>query len=269
MILRLLVALALASLCVGCAGTGATTTSGASSDPLLASVVRIDVPTSVTRRGNRVTTRYATGAGVVLANGDIVTAMHIFVDEARSRPGDYAFYPDDALSGITVRAWDQPRDRGASPFATGGSVRAFPEADLAVFTPRSRDRLPSGVRIATRAPEPSETLTAYLLSESRATDDRLVLAKLTSAALGPSTNTPHFALAGESTRGDSGGPVFDASGRLVGIIAGGGPGCAPFTVSRFDLSRRDAFAFRWRERADSTCAEESILAVDVPALLAR
>jgi hypothetical protein len=147
------------------------------------------------------------GAGVFLDTGEILTAAHVLVDEV-GRVRD--------LTHLEIRSIITGHDH--IPLLNGGGVAGNVGYDTAYITPTGNLGRHKCVTISKKWPQPGDDSLALLLSSKRGSTAILQHGKV----LGTSYDGRFLAVSGESTQGDSGGPVVDANGELIGIVVSGG-----------------------------------------------
>ncbi len=150
--------------------------------------------------------RGACGAGVLLDSGEIVTATHVLVDEL-GRARDVR-----ELVINSVKTGQQEK-----PFQFGGSLQGNLGYDTCWLQPSQWD-VHKGLHVAADAPVTNDAITALLLSNARGGLNVFSHGKV----LGLSYDGRFLAISGHSIPGDSGGPVIDSKGNLIGIIVSGG-----------------------------------------------
>jgi S1-C subfamily serine protease len=159
-------------------------------------VVRIQVLTTDAKTSS--------GTGILLRNGRILTAAHVLRGaSAKNRP----------------EVWFG--GRGGRPLVNGAEGRAVtwvfhPSADLAAIDGVSAPPWARGAALAPSAPKEGETLTVVGLENTGA------VRIYAGALLGPGTDSPLLPLGITPQHGDSGGPSFNASGEVAGILSGSG-----------------------------------------------
>lgn len=225
-------------------------------------VVRVEVPMSISRRetsrGVEITEEYSSGAGVVLEDGRVLTAYHVF-RKAGLTP--------EHIAGVRVRAWNRESEPVALLQGVDGGralarVQLMPEVDLAVITPLNAVPGVRGLPLSGNAPAPGDMLRTFMTSSQRAQP-----VDLRSPVVSKAVGSPHMSISGEALPGDSGGAVLNERGEVVGILIGGGPPFAPF-AAKIEWADDPPFRFstpasqRW-ERVDGM----TFLAVDVRAAL--
>jgi len=175
------------------------------------SVVRIAMPESSTQWWDRV----RIGTGVYIGAGRVLTAHHVV----------YTGKPvSDSPLSLSIRAFDA--GRGDRRVYTDPSPAATPARDVAVF---SLDDAPPNVQaasIARERPRIGDKVTGYGLGSAWRGGLRALPATVVSRSLDGS----FFAIDAATVHGDSGGPVFDADGKLIGLMLGGGPDYQPWRV---------------------------------------
>ncbi|MEM1184727.1 MAG: serine protease [Planctomycetota bacterium] len=211
----------------------------------------IKLPTEVDER--RV--RTSPGAGALLSDGRLVSALHVFVDSSKSVRGKrWKLLPDQAFidARLTFAA-----DDGAdlAPLAEGSESTFWESDDLIVITPETSLQR-SGVKLAKEPVEPGDRVTFVGLSERRGGTFEVRRSHVTIRA----TTSPHFFVFGESVRGDSGGPIFNDKGELVGLIISSGEHGTAIDVQT-DMTRPEKKVLVSQTRAPG------IIAVDVVKLL--
>ena len=251
----------------GSAGAGIAVPAGANGAAMTEAgraVVRVEVPISTTRtqtaRGVQVSEELSTGAGVVLSDGRVLTAYHLFrkagltpdkVGAARVKPWEGG--ETTKLFDGPVRSWNQP----------GSRVHFYPDVDLAVISPANPVKGVRGAPLAGRSASPGDSVRTFMTSTAPAE-----AVHLRSAMVDHALNQPMLAVSGEARPGDSGGPVFNERGELCAILVGGGPPFAPFTTS-VDWTAPAPFKFSTEGGQWRTIEGPTFLAVDVPAVMAQ
>lgn len=148
--------------------------------------------------------RFSQGTGVLLKNGKVLTARHVVKDDWDRRPerlevifGGRNAYPEtDALKGQQWRIDYTQR-----------------ESDLAVISGCVVPRWAKGARRSNALVKEGDTLASVGLEHPGSI--RLHAAQVVELE----TEKPHILLKVQSQRGNSGGPVFNKKGELVGIVS--------------------------------------------------
>ena len=159
-------------------------------------VVRIHIKT-----GER---QSSSGTGILLQDGRVLTAAHLLRHAtAQNKP----------------QVWFG--GRGGRPRVDGTSGRSVtcalhPRSDLGVISGVAVPPWARGVELAPASPRPGETVTVVGIEHTGAV-------RVYSGALqGVQADPPLLALDLTTQKGDSGGPVFNAAGQLVGTLSGAG-----------------------------------------------
>lgn len=201
------------------------------------------------------TVRVSQGAGALLRDGRIVSALHVFVDPARSVRGQsWGLLPEETIrdAEFTFTTDDGGEVR---PLAAGSKHRYWASDDLIVIEPTDRIAR-GGVRLAATPVQPNDRVTFVGLSENRGGEFVVLRSHVTIRA----TSSPHFFVFGNSVPGDSGGPIFNDRGELVGLIISSGEHGTAIDVQT-DMTRPDKKVIISQTRAPG------IIAVDVVKLL--
>ncbi|MBC7835148.1 MAG: trypsin-like peptidase domain-containing protein [Phycisphaerales bacterium] len=190
------------------------TLSAPSSSGLERSVIRVEVPEPSTDGGPRC---FRAGTGVYIGGHTVITAHHVIADGPA--PANFS------VAGIRLLPWNAPRSAANNFADKGGTFAGSPYMDVAVIhTTKPAEVEPA--RLATRRPNIGDSVTTYGLGGGLNSK----LRHSTGAVVGRSIDGTFLALDIPSIKGDSGGPVFNADGDLIGIILGGGPDFAPWKV---------------------------------------
>lgn len=175
------------------------------------SVVRIAMPESADKWWDKV----RIGTGVYIGAGRVLTAHHVL----------YTGSPISASPlTLSVRAYDA--GRGDRRRYTDPSPAATPSRDVALI---SLDEPPLNVQVASIArerPQIGDKLTGFGLGSAW----RGGLRELSATVVSRSLDGNFIAISAPTVHGDSGGPVFNEKGELVGLMLGGGPDYQPWRV---------------------------------------
>ncbi len=176
------------------------------------SVVAVRVP--LARRGGRTSVR--TGTGVILEDGSLVTAAHVLLGANET--------PERVWDRTILRRWDAPIGVGQQRVKAGAVMRAIPDWDVARIWGLSDIPGVRPARISNHSVRTGDAVAAFGLGGGqRRTTQTHVISR--------SADGRFFAIDLDSVKGDSGGPVFDANGDIVGIIIGGGPPYEPWNAA--------------------------------------
>jgi hypothetical protein len=189
LVLAVLLSLAL----VGCNGNGGgKTTYLPRSGNLQASAFRVIVP----GRGQ--------GVGTLLRSGVVVTGTHVLLGNSAEQGdiGGIEFWP---LQGLPTKA-----------LPMGGNVQANTYTDVTFIRPAYPIYSFDSLLVAQQAPIVNEHVTALLLSAQRQWTSTISTGKV----VGYSWDGQFFVVSGMSIPGDSGGPIVNSRGDLVGIVVG-------------------------------------------------
>jgi S1-C subfamily serine protease len=159
-------------------------------------VVRIHIKTGEAQSGS--------GTGILLKDGRILTAAHLLRNASpQNRPQVW-------FGGRAGR----PPVNGAEGRPVAWTV--CPGADLAVLTGVSAPPWARGASLAAAPPKEGDLLTVVGIEFTGA------VRAYAGPLLGVQMNNPLLALGLTIQHGDSGGPAFNASGEVVGILSGAG-----------------------------------------------
>jgi S1-C subfamily serine protease len=138
--------------------------------------------------------------------GQVVTALHIFGDTKTL---------DKRIRSARIEAFHDGRHTSiANSTVIGDRYR-----DTAVVRPREPVQTKRVARVAAHPLAAGKLAHALLMSTRRGSRTWTMS---TATVLGYSKDSAFFALAGPATEGDSGGPVLNDAGELIGIVIGGG-----------------------------------------------
>jgi hypothetical protein len=171
-------------------------------------VVRVEVPRA--RVGNW--QEISAGTGVLLDDGRAITAYHILFKGYGGR-----------LDELRVTSWERDRGQAQNLTGNGGTARASPELDLVVVDRCDVTTEVDGATLTRTLPQIGDRVTAFGMGGG----DRR---QLRAHVVGFSTCGRWFSINVPTIHGDSGGPVFDSNGHVIGIILGGAPPITPFEM---------------------------------------
>jgi S1-C subfamily serine protease len=150
----------------------------------------------------------AQGGGVIIDSGEIVSATHLLLDDEAGCLRD--------IQHMQIRFLEKPDGEDAMP--GGGAINGNVGYDITFIRPARR--LPvAGIPVSQTIPKPGDAAVAILLSETRGQNSVTVLK---SSVIGTSVDGRFVIISGESIHGDSGCPVVDSHGELIGIVVAGG-----------------------------------------------
>jgi len=200
--------------------------------------------------------RLSQGAGALLRDGRLLSALHVFVDADESVRGErWSLLPEQSFVDATV-LFATEDNTPLKPLAEGSASVHWESDDLIAITPDAPIRDRRGVKVARDRVEPNEPVTFVGLSERRGGEFVARRSYVTIRA----TSSPHFFVFGESVPGDSGGPIFNDRGELVGLIISSGEHGTAIDVQT-DMTRPE------KKVLVSTTRAPGIIAVDVAKLL--
>lgn len=230
-----------------------TTPRTAAASPLR-SVVRVEVPELITADFER----FRSGTGVYLGHGRIITAHHVIAEgpAAPTTPTD--------IDELRILPWDVERTERHNLTELGGRVDGSPFLDLAVINANKSPLSVEPARVAERRPAVGEQVVAYGLGGGAMNQVR----EMKGRVVGRSLSGSFIAIDAPSIKGDSGGPVFNDQGELVGIILGGGPDYAPWRVEVFP-ERALPFHFTYPDFERARPIDGATLVLDLTAALPR
>lgn len=207
------------------------------------SVVRIALPEHAGQWWDRV----RIGTGVYIGAGRVLTAHHVV----------YTGTPVSAAPlTISVRAYDA--GRGDRRQYTDPSPAATPARDVAVI---SVSEAPPNVHAATLAqdrPKIGDKLTGFGLGSAW----RGGLRELPCTVVSRSLDGSFFAIDAPTVHGDSGGPVFNEKGELVGLMLGGGPDYQPWRVAVYP-DRELEFSYTYPDFQSARRIKGETLVIDL------
>jgi hypothetical protein len=159
-----------------------------------------------------------------------VVRIQILVDEAKSDSGTGILLKDGRIltaAHVLRRATAQSRPqvwfggRGGRLPVNGAAGRAVtwachPSIDVAAIAGVAAPPWARGASLAPAAPKAGETLTVVGIEHTGA------VRSYTGALLGLNAESPLLAIGLTPQHGDSGGPAFNASGEVAGILSGAG-----------------------------------------------
>lgn len=191
---------------------------------------------------------YNQGVATWTGQGRFVTAAHVLCVEGTSTPLPRLGQARLSRSGGMID----------SPFAksTGGALKLIPEQDLAWITPAPGKRYPQleAITVSQASPEVGHTVRVAQWSNQRGDYTRRMLTGEI-VALSNEPEPLYFIVAGQAVQGDSGGPVINEKGELIGVLVGGSVSSLssayhPFTIQNtakgFDTrsTRQSKWAYR-------------------------
>lgn len=196
-----------------------------------------------------------TGAGVFLPNGIVLTAGHVLMNV------DPRTQIQRGMSAIRITPWSsgqQSSTFNVPSHTSGGTV--FPKIDLALIPLGHLPPGTSGIPLSNTPALVGDEVYIFLLSNQRdlsAPGGRFSFARRVTAEVSAiSADMSHFFIFGEAIPGDSGGPVVNADGELVGILIASGP-----------LSTRPVVNIDWTRQASPLQVQHveqpTIIAVDL------
>lgn len=176
----------------------------------LDAVVRVYVPTGKSAN------EFAQGVGINMTSGGIVTAMHVF-GEPRT------------IKSRLARARIKPFQNGQRATPKTITVAGNTNTDVAILVPQPLIKTKRVAQISPSSPRKGERASALLMSTGRG-NNRWTISKGTVVAF--SDDGQFFVVSGTSVQGDSGGPVLNSRGQLLGIVIGGTSGeiASPFSI---------------------------------------
>jgi S1-C subfamily serine protease len=148
--------------------------------------------------------RSGSGTGILLADGRVLTAAHLLRHLADAEKPQVWFGGRDG----------RPRVNGANGRRIAWTLH--PESDLAVISGVGAPPWARGAELAPATPRPGERVTVVGIEHTGA------VRAYAGTLRGVQADPPMLALDLTTQKGDSGGPVFDTRGRLVGILSGAG-----------------------------------------------
>jgi S1-C subfamily serine protease len=194
-----------------------------SADSLAPSIVRLSVPLEGWRDRR--------GAGVLLDTGEVLTAAHVVADNGVALKG---------LDRVGFRGWEPSQTW--RPLAVGAApARIDNELDIAYLKPTGTLPGRTPAKIAPDRPAPGTPVFALLPSARRSEGPS---AMREGEVLGWSTDRRFFAVDISAVVGDSGAPVFDAGGNVVGVVVARSDEAE--LGFPFSLTKRDGeYAWKW------------------------
>ncbi|HYE02687.1 MAG TPA: serine protease [Phycisphaerales bacterium] len=183
-------------------------------DTLERTVVRVEVPEGDTGGGRS----YRAGTGVYVGHNTVVTAHHVIADG----PAE-----SSVVQTMRLVPWTAERSARNNLANGGGTLDGAPYLDLAIIETNKHGDV-EAARLAVKRPAVGDEVTAFGLGGGGKH-----LRQQSGRVVGRSLDGTFLAMDFSSIKGDSGGPVFNSSGELIGIILGGGPDYTPWRVRVF------------------------------------
>jgi|GEM_PF-5638055 len=171
---------------------------------------------------------YNQGVATWTDQGRFVTAAHVLCTEGTSTPLPRLGQARLSRSGGMI---DSPFSK-----SSGGSLKLILEQDLAWITPAPGKTYPQleAITVSQTSPELDHTVRVAQWSNQRGDYTRHMLTGKV-VALSNEPEPLYFIVSGQAVQGDSGGPVINDRGELIGVLVGGsvsdfGSAYHPFSI---------------------------------------